>query len=270
MMAGHGCRTPPPEPEPESVQSMENPEELRARLQDGLQTAMEAYSGSVEPDSDAPASSSTSGVQWFCGPSFLRGQETQEVYLRSTRLTGQREGLLIDPGAFDNLVGSKWIERMRVLGHAGQEREIPAIGVEGVGETGQRATRAIVMDGHIRAIDGTVHSAQYEAPIINGSDIPALWGPRSLSRNRAVLDTVNRTLYLCGAGDIRFLPPPGTVTLKLELSSSGHLLLPFTELPSSSSPRPNRLDLNFSSVPLDQNAIGDGAPRQEGASPSSS
>ena len=40
---------------------------------------------------------------------------------------------------------------------------------------------------------------------------------------------VNRRLYLCGEGSIRFTPPPGTMTLDLELSPSGHLMLPYTE-----------------------------------------
>ena len=141
---------------------------------------------------------------------------------------------------------------MNELGFTGKEHDIPTIGVEGVGEHGQKATRAVTMEGHVKSVDGALHSATYQAPIINESDIPALWGHRSLAHNRSIIDTINRRLFLCGPGDIKFTPPPGTITLNLELSSSGHVLLPFTEAPSSStSPRRRqRLDLNFSSVPL--------------------
>eukprot|EP00973_Karenia_brevis_P049552 6875819-Karenia_brevis.AAC.1 len=46
---------------------------------------------------------------------------------------------------------------------------------------------------------------------------------------RAMLDMVNNKLYLCGQGQIRFTPPPGTLTFNLVESKSGHVLLPFSE-----------------------------------------
>ena len=72
-----------------------------------------------------PATSTNTGVsnttapryQWF-GPSYHRYQDNtsdeqlQLAFLQATRLSENREGLLIDPGAFDNLTGSRWVERM--------------------------------------------------------------------------------------------------------------------------------------------------------------
>ena len=37
---------------------------------------------------------------------------------------------------------------------------------------------------------------------------------------------INRKLYLCGPGRVQFTPPPGTLAFDLEMSKSGHLLLP--------------------------------------------
>eukprot|EP00974_Lingulodinium_polyedra_P060530 5835685-Lingulodinium_polyedra.AAC.1 len=46
---------------------------------------------------------------------------------------------------------------------------------------------------------------------------------------RAVIDIVNRKLYLCGPGDIKVELPPGSQTFQLEQSPSGHLLLPVSD-----------------------------------------
>ena len=261
------------EPEPEgNSNEIHTPEMERARyrFRQNLQNAMQQQMGQTIADSGdtPPTTDPEAGVRWFCGPSFLRGSTTQEVYLRSTRLTGEREGLLIDPGAFDNLVGSRWVERMRELGHVGTTRTIRPIGVEGVGASAQQARESINIEGHVRAVDGSTHSASYEAPVIEGSEIPALWGHRSLARNRAVLDTVNRRLHLCGEGEIRFVPPPGTLSVNLELSSSGHLLLPFTESATTSARNRGRLNLNFSSAPLQDMEGDDEALAQTGGATS--
>ena len=243
----------PQEPEPEEQNNLD-PEAYRAQLRNALDQAMGGDATHLTTfrarnEEQQSPSSGERPMSWFYGPSYMRGQETQEVFLRSTRLSGEREGLLIDPGAFDNLAGSRWVDRMRQLGYEGTYQEIRPIGVEGVGAQGQQATQSIQVRGHVRSLDGQTHSARYQAPVIQGSDIPALWGQKSLARNRAVLNTVDRTLHLCGAGEIQFTPPPGTLSLQLELSSSGHLLLPFTELQAVTS-RQDRLNLNFSSVPL--------------------
>eukprot|EP00974_Lingulodinium_polyedra_P008647 826315-Lingulodinium_polyedra.AAC.1 len=42
---------------------------------------------------------------------------------------------------------------------------------------------------------------------------------------RAVIDTVNKRLHLCGPGDVELNLPPGLQVFELEQSPSGHLLL---------------------------------------------
>jgi len=103
-----------------------------------------------------------------------------------------------------------------------------AIGVEGVGASGQIAKEETNMPCVAKDDWGHTHQINYQAPVVPDSDIPALWGQRSLEKNRTVLDMVNRKLYLCGPGRILFTPPPGTLTFNLEMSRSGHLLLPIS------------------------------------------
>ena len=49
-----------------------------------------------------------------------------------------------------------------------------------------------------------------------------------LMRNRAIWDSVNMQLHLCGPGEVRLTLPPGTMSLSMELSRSGHTQVPFT------------------------------------------
>ena len=163
--------------------------------------------------------------------------------MQATRLSEHREGLLVDPGAFDNLAGSAWVERMAHLSKlAGHNHKFITLdrplGVEGVGAGAQEAQKAVIMTGAIKAEGMPVRIAQFEAPVLPNSEVPALWGNRSLRRNRAVLDMVNNRLYLCGPGEIQFTPPPGTQVLALETSPSGHLLLPFSDFGTATTTRP--------------------------------
>jgi len=195
-------------------------------------------------------------LRWFMGPAFPRREkDTREVYLKSTRLDGPGEALLIDLGAYDNLTGDEWAKRAgQVAEQAGEnvktEELSTSIGVEGVGSGAQRATELLKLPGAFKTSDGRRHRVIFEAPIIPNSDVPALWGHKSLARNRAVIDTVNRKIYLCGEGNIKFTPPPGTLTCDMILSTSGHLLLPISEFDKARSKdmRQNReLRLSFTS-----------------------
>ena len=141
---------------------------------------------------------------------------------------------MIDPGAFDNLVGSEWVERLMTilkkyhLQPNFRKLEQP-ISCEGVGNGSSSSNVAACFPGTVIDQSGVAHPVTYDAPILPNSHVPALWGHRSLKRQRAVIDVVNQVLHLCGPGDIQFTPPPGSWSLKLTMSKSGHLLLPFTE-----------------------------------------
>ena len=66
------------------------------------------------------------------------------------------------------------------------------------------------------------------APVVEGADLPPLLGLRSLKSNRVVLDLVRNQLIMCGPGDCKIEPPPGSETYPLEQTPSGHLVLPIS------------------------------------------
>jgi hypothetical protein len=147
-----------------------------------------------------------------------------------TRLGPDREGLLVDVGAHDNLVGSEWVTRMaEIVNKHGRRIEVTkmakSIGVEGVGKGAQecvdRAKVPLALPG---GSTGT-----YDAPVVPDSSVPALLGLSSLRRNRAVIDVVTNTMYFMGPGDYQIQQSPGSTKYNLVQSQSGHLLLPVSE-----------------------------------------
>ena len=63
--------------------------------------------------------------------------------------------------------------------------------------------------------------------MIPNSDVPALLGLESLRNNNAILECGPGRLHLCGPGGNRPLVlPAGTRSYQLELTPSGHWLLP--------------------------------------------
>ena len=192
-------------------------------------------------------------MKWFLGPIWERGTmlqvlrsmsapDLEHVFLHErTRLAEDAEGLLVDPGAFDNLVGQLWVDRVRTILYATHQQRRISIGklqktlaVEGVGNGSQIAQERVSVPGVILSATGPdqphggVHDATFESPMIPGSPLPALLGLRSLKRQRAILDMGNNTLWLCQPGYVDITPPSGSVRLDLQTSRSGHLILPFT------------------------------------------
>ena len=153
--------------------------------------------------------------------------------MSTTRLGPDEEGLLVDPGAFDNITGSEWADRVFALvkpyGIAIPTEEMAKpVKVEGVGRGSQDATTLAKFPGAVMDISGLVHRVVWESPVVKDSSIPALWGVRSLREHRAILDMIGNKLLLCGPGDMKGGVPPGTWSLPIRLSPSGHLIIPFT------------------------------------------
>ena len=142
-------------------------------------------------------------------------------------MTNGRIGLLVDPGAFDNLCGSHWLVSLCMLAHQyglGEEwyQLSKVLGVEGVGKQAQEVTHGVRVP---IALDSCSNQTFYDSPVVQDSCIPALLGLRSLEDNESVLDmrVSERKLY-CGPVDI--VPREGCVVHQLETTASGHLLLP--------------------------------------------
>jgi hypothetical protein len=82
---------------------------------------------------------------------------------------------------------------------------------------------------------GTPYSGTYTTPVVSNSDLPGLLGLNTMRRNRCILDMVNLQLHMCGPADVRLNLPPGTEGFQLEISPSGHLVLPCGNHPPKNS-----------------------------------
>ena len=155
--------------------------------------------------------------------------DTGDYWHMRARLKGtDREGLLIDIGARDNLTGEAWVRRVgNILSKHGLNVEASPmehpLTVEGVGAGSQECRE----QARVPMMLATGDSGTYVAPVIPNSEVPALLGMVTLENRRALVDVAGRKLHFLGEGD--YTLPPGTTTLNLEKTESGHLMLPITE-----------------------------------------
>ena len=153
---------------------------------------------------------------WEVVESSRAGSNVVSYHSIRTCTRNGRVGLLVDPGAHDNLAGEFTMRklenqlgtraRLKVMDHP--------LNVSGVGRESQQARHALGIDFalHGQSADGVPCS--YTAPVIPESNLPPLLGLKSLQGKRA----------------IEFRCSPGMQVLQLEMSESGHLLLPMKSL----------------------------------------
>ena len=150
------------------------------------------------------------------------------VFHLRTRLAGDRVGLLVDPGAHDNLAGENTMRRL-----SEQVSKSPVVSgltkqltVEGVGKDAQQAHQAWEVPIFMRTEDGNSVTGKYRAPVIPGSTLPPLLGLKALRAMGAVIDCAQGKLLMPGPGGYTFQLSPGSRMFRLALSDSGHLILP--------------------------------------------
>jgi hypothetical protein len=68
----------------------------------------------------------------------------------------------------------------------------------------------------------------FQSAVVEGSELPALFGLNSLVQQRAIIDTYHRQLIFVGPGGYKIQLSPGSKTYKLHQAPTGHLLLPCT------------------------------------------
>ena len=165
---------------------------------------------------------------WEC-----EGAAEAGAYHLRTRLPGNEVGLLVDPGAHDNLVGANTMARMVEIaqqkGFGSLVRPLATtMQVEGVGKGAQATDTATQVQIGIEGKLGT-----YTAPTIPDSDLPPLLGLKTLRTYRAILDMSGpeAELILPGPGGFELKLSPGSTRLPLTASASGHLILPVTNYP---------------------------------------
>jgi hypothetical protein len=151
--------------------------------------------------------------------------ESMSLFHAQVRCKGF-ESLLIDVGAWGNLVGALWVKRVRtraaLFGHGCQFQKLQRVlSVEGVGQNANSTSDEVTMP--ICLPDGDVCS--YTAPVLEDSELPALLGLKSLSEKRCIIDTFNRRLIFVGEGGYKLQLSPGSKTYPLHSAATGHLML---------------------------------------------
>ena len=156
----------------------------------------------------------------------------------NVRLPG-KVALVIDTGSPKNTAGSNWTLSAREAAQSAgvdfryQLRDRP-LDIEGVGHGVHTCINDVSVQGAVPLSDGTsAITMRYIAPVIPDSNVPGLLGLDSLRQMGAVLDCRNLQLHFVGEhtketkAGMKF--PEGTRTAQLELSESGHMMLPFSE-----------------------------------------
>ena len=151
-------------------------------------------------------------------------------------------GLLVDPGAHDNLAGSRTFQHLgNQIGTRVSSRRLDMpLNVSGVGKDSQQARDTMTIDFQLMGQNDEVIQASYCAPVIENSNLPPLLGLKSLTSRRALLDMHSRLLIFPGQGGVEVKCSPGTQLFQLEMSQSGHLLLPIRRLPPRARSEPSR------------------------------
>lgn len=186
----------------------------------------------------------TANPEEFDGPTFpwwerddVMNQQASATYHLRTRRANGTVGLLIDPGAHDNLIGGATASQMSNELNAKLEvkpmnRSLP---VEGVGKTAQVADTYAKIHMQLEDVLGTAVDASYTAPIIQDSPLPPLLGNKTLRKMQVILDCGSGKMIIPGPGGVEVKMSPGSNVFDLELTSSGHWVLPL--LPEVAAPQ---------------------------------
>jgi hypothetical protein len=164
-------------------------------------------------------------------------EKAEDHYLVRTSMKARSgEGLLVDPGSPDNLVGSAWSKRMAdlMVGAGGPPPvyEPHFLEVGGVGKGSMQCNQKVTHHIVCPTSGGKPVAGTFSAPELESDRVPALLGLKSLTKMRAIMDMdpAHPRLIVPGPGGVQLQCAPGTVIHPLEPTHSGHLLMPCSEL----------------------------------------
>ena len=197
--------------------NLQQPQTVEEQLEEAVRTPLPSEGREVSAEEyvtpDAPRA-----YPWWPEtnpPTPAESGETSPGYLTTVRGEDGQLGLLVDPGSYGNLAGSGWVEG---VASAREQRAAP-LRVGGVGRGSQNCREDVRIPLAIPRSDGSVKGGTYTAPVIEGSNAPALLGLKSLTQHRAVLDLVSNQLHLLGPGESRFELTEGTETFSCHSKS---------------------------------------------------
>ncbi len=169
-----------------------------------------------------------------------------QTYHAATQLASGEVSVLVDPGAWTNLIGGKLAKKLAQLAvNAGfkprQWKMKQPLQVAGVGNGHQTAEWCVHFPIAILDQDGeTATQHAYESPVIEGlgDELPGLSGLKSMKSKRSVLEMTDgkEVLSFPGPGGYEIKGAPGTVEVPLKTAPSGHLLFVVDAFGKSSPP----------------------------------
>ena len=149
-----------------------------------------------------------------------------------TQLADGRISMLLDIGSVGQLTGSVWAVRtgQAAMAHGRIPEQITRdrpLNVSGVGSGSQTCHYDIKMPLVCKTLSDRYLRTSYNSPCVPDSELPALFGLDACQRNRALIDTFNKVMYLVGPGEFNLDSlPPGSEAIQLETAPSGHLVVP--------------------------------------------
>ena len=97
--------------------------------------------------------------------------------------------------------------------------------LNGVGEGTIFARTATSCPVVLRTALGTVVESLWESAVVPDSDLPMILGLDVLRRRRCLIDVGNNVMHMVGPGDLNITLPPGSVSINMTTTPSGHLVL---------------------------------------------
>ena len=153
---------------------------------------------------------------------------TSKSYFGASDRLSEGEALLVDTGAYGNLVGSEWVKRMDANNSKhglkpSHTRNIGKVTLGGVGKNTQESHTEVIVP---TVVDGVVDN--FSAVMIDDSNLPALLGLKSLQNKNAILDLrTNRLIIPNSPNDVRIeFKQERTNVLQMHQAPGGFLMLP--------------------------------------------
>ena len=167
---------------------------------------------------------------------------TVQTFHTDTQTRDGVPGLIVDPGSIGNLAGSRWSDETDAYNKANggtaavMEPRPVDLRVMGVGHGSQACSNNVRLPVDLTSQDGSTMQGTYDAPVVNGSQIPGLLGLHSMEASRGILDMRegHQRLILCGPDSKPLVPGEpfdlgtGSRILPLKKAPSGHLILPIS------------------------------------------
>ena len=164
--------------------------------------------------------------------------DSQRYYHTSTQLPDGRMSVIVDVGAWLNLMGRALCRQQAQLAIAAgfmpeQWKMERPLHIQGVGNGTQQCNWEIRLPIAAEDCNGDTHVHSFETPIVEGTgeNIPGLLGLKSIREKKGVLETEpgKEMLTFPGPGGYEIIFAPGYQQFKLAQAPSGHLVIPISD-----------------------------------------